>query len=188
VNSQRIFLVRHGETEWSRDSKHTSYTDVDLTEAGRAQSIEAGEKLSGRTFAAVYVSPMKRARVTCELAGWGDRAEPLDDLREWNYGEFEGLTTIEIRKQIPGWTIWTHGPKGGETPVEVGGRAERVLERVSPIEGDILLFGHGHMLRIVASQWIGIGVEGGSKLRLETGTISTLGYERETRVILAWNA
>jgi broad specificity phosphatase PhoE len=186
--SQRIDLVRHGETEWSRDRKHTSRTDVELTRTGERQARAVGESLRGRTYDLILVSPMKRAQRTCALAGWGDRAETLEDLREWDYGDYEGLTTPQIREHVPGWTVWTHGPKGGETLESVRARADRVIAVAAEGDGDVLLFGHGHMLRVIASRWIGLGVEGGARLRLETGTVSELGYERETRVILKWNA
>jgi broad specificity phosphatase PhoE len=186
THAGRLVLVRHGETEWSRDHKHTSYTDLPLTDVGEEQARALGKKIAGHDFAGVFVSPLQRARQTCELAGFASRAEVLDDLREWNYGEYEGLTTLEIRKSRPGWTVWNDGPRGGESPEEVGRRADRVID--SATGGDVALFGHGHMLRVLAARWIGLAPAGGARLRLETATLSTLGYERETRVILTWNA
>jgi broad specificity phosphatase PhoE len=184
----RLVLVRHGETEWSRDHKHTSFTDLPLTETGAEQARALGKRLGGFEFAAIFVSPLLRARQTCELAGFGARAEVLDDLYEWNYGEYEGLTTAEIRKSRPGWTVWNDGPLGGESPAEVASRADRVILG-AVLEGrDVALFAHGHMLRVIAARWIGLPASGGARLRLETATVSTLGYERDTRVILTWNA
>ena len=188
TSSGRLILMRHGETEWSRDHKHTSFTDVPLTAPGADQARALGKRLAGHDFAAVFVSPLQRARQTCEIAGFGSRAEVLDDLREWNYGEYEGLTTIEIRESRPGWTVWSDGPAGGESPDEVGRRADRVIEGAVVGGGDVALFGHGHMLRVIAARWIGLPASEGARLRLETATMSTLGYERETRVILTWNA
>jgi probable phosphoglycerate mutase len=180
--------VRHGETEWSRDHKHTSFTDLPLTETGAEQARALGKRLGGYEFAGVFVSPLLRARQTCELAGFGARAKVLDDLHEWKYGEYEGLTTAEIRKSRPGWTVWNEGPRGGESPEEVGSRADRVIQNTWGDGRDVALFAHGHMLRVIAARWMGLPASGGARLRLETATISTLGYERETRVILTWNA
>lgn len=187
TNAERLVLVRHGETEWSRDHKHTSYTDLPLTEVGEGQARVLKEKLEGYEFSAAFVSPLRRARQTCELAGFASTAEVLEDLREWNYGEYEGLTTRAIREARPGWTVWTEGPLGGETPDDVGARTDRVIDRAAKAPGDVLLFGHGHLLRVLAARWIGQDPRTGSRLRLETATVSSLGYERETRVILTWN-
>jgi broad specificity phosphatase PhoE len=184
----RIVLVRHGETEWSRDHKHTSYTDLPLTEIGAEQARALGKRLAGHDFDAVFVSPRLRATQTCELAGFGARGEVLDDLREWDYGDYEGLTTAEIRRSHPQWTVWEDGPLHGESPEDVGLRADRVIDRIVVDGGDVALFGHGHMSRVIAARWIGLSASGGARLRLETATVSTLGYERETRVILTWNS
>jgi len=184
----RLVLVRHGETEWSRDHKHTSYTDLPLTEVGAEQARALGKRLAGHGFAGVFVSPLRRARQTCELAGFGARAEVMDDLREWNYGRYEGLTTAEIRRSRPGWTVWKDGPLGGESPEDVGSRADRVIQKTWVDDRDVALFAHGHMLRVIAARWIGLAAAGGARLRLATATVSTLGYERETRVVLTWNA
>ena len=183
----RLILMRHGETEWSRDHKHTSYTDLPLTDTGAEQARALGKRIAGHEFDAIFVSPLLRARQTCELAGFGTRAEVLDDLREWNYGEYEGLTTAEIRESRPGWTVWNDGPRGGESPEEVASRADRVIAHAAADGADAALFGHGHMSRVIAARWIGLGAAGGARLRLETATVSTLGYERETQVILTWN-
>lgn len=188
TQSGRLVLMRHGETEWSKTHKHTSNTDLPLTDMGAEQARALGKRLAGFEFDAVFVSPLLRARQTCELAGLAARAEVMDDLREWNYGDYEGLTTPEIREMRPGWTVWADGPLGGESPQEVGSRADRVIEGAAMDAGDVAVFGHGHMLRVIAARWIGLPASGGARIRLETATVSTLGYERETRVILTWNA
>jgi broad specificity phosphatase PhoE len=183
-----IVLVRHGETEWSRDRRHTSRTDIPLTEAGRREAEELPEALAGWSFARVLSSPLSRALDTCRLAGMGERAELSDDLVEWDYGEYEGITTAQIREQRPGWYLWRDGCPGGETAGEVGRRVDRVITAVEGTEGDVALFAHGHVLRVLAARWLGLGPEAGALLKLDTGTLSALGYERETRVITRWNA
>jgi broad specificity phosphatase PhoE len=185
--TQHLYLVRHGETEWSRSHRHTSFTDVPLTEGGRKQARAIGRRLSDLDFSLVLCSPLLRARETCEIAGLIESAQFNDDLREWNYGQFEGLTTREIRRRIPGWTVWTHGPAGGETAEDVRIRVDRVIELAGSHEGNVVVFAHGHLLRALAARWIGIGVADGSRLSLDTGTVSEMGYEREQRVILRWN-
>lgn len=184
----RLYLVRHGETEWSRDHKHTSHTDIPLTETGVRQSSEAGRRLAGHEFAPVLTSPMQRALRTCELAGLRGRAEITDDLKEWDYGDYEGLTTREIRKQVPHWTLWTHGVPNGESAAQITRRVDRVVERVASNKGTAVLFAHGHILRALGARWIGLEVSDGARFRLETATVSILGYERENRVILTWNS
>jgi broad specificity phosphatase PhoE len=183
-----IVLVRHGETEWSRDRKHTGRTDIALTETGRREAAMLREALAGRTFARVLSSPLSRALETCRLAGLGDQVELTDDLMEWDYGEYEGITTAEIRKGRPGWNLWRDGCPGGETAAAVGRRADRVIEPLSGGEGDVALFAHGHVLRVLTARWLGLGPEAGALFKLDTGTLSALGYERETRVITRWNA
>jgi probable phosphoglycerate mutase len=185
--SAEILLVRHGETEWSRSGRHTSRTDLPLLEEGRARAREVGKELAGRTFALVLSSPLRRARETCELAGLGDRAEVTDDLREFDYGEYEGLTTAQIREQRPDWSLWRDGCPGGESPAQVGERADRVLARMRAAGGDAIAFAHGHILRATAARWCGYGVEGGARLLLGAGAIGVLGFERETEAIAAWN-
>jgi probable phosphoglycerate mutase len=188
----QVWLVRHGETEWSRDGKHTSVTDVPLTEAGVAVARELRTKLAGPDFGLVLTSPRSRARHTAELAGFAD-AEVDEDLVEWAYGDYEGVTTPEIRERVPGWTIWTHPTPGGETAAEVTARLDRVVARCKkslesqPVR-PVLVFGHGHALRALAARWIEQPVDEGRFLRLDTATVSVLGYERETPVILRWNA
>ncbi len=182
-----IVLIRHGETEWSRSGQHTSRTDLDLIQEGRERARAVGSELSGREFALVLSSPLKRALETCRLAGFGDQVEIVDDLREWDYGEYEGLTTPQIRQSRPDWSLWRDGCPGGEAPEQVQARADRVLERLRAAGGDGLAFAHGHILRVVAARWIGLTVTGGARLALSAGAISTLGFERETEVLTSWN-
>jgi broad specificity phosphatase PhoE len=183
----RAWLIRHGETEWARDGRHTSRTDVPLTQLGRSQAVAVGRKLTGTSFAAVLSSPRSRALETARIAGFGDRVEVDDDLREWDYGADEGMTTTEIRTDRPGWTIWTGGPRGGETIDQVAARADRVVARVQASSGDVLLFAHGHLLRVFAARWLGLPPPDGKLLALSTATVSVLGWEHETAVVLRWN-
>ena len=183
-----IVLVRHGETEWSEAGKHTSATDLPLNERGRERAKAVAPKLADCEFAAIWVSPLRRARETCELAGFAARAEATDDLFEWRYGDDEGRTTEDIRRDRPGWTVWSDGPLGGETADEVRVRVDSVIDQAIYTPGDTLLFAHGHILRALAARWIGLEVSGGAHLALGTATVSRLGYERDTRAILAWNA
>ena len=183
-----IVLARHGETEWSRDRRHTGRTDIPLTEAGRRQAALLRGALAGRDFARVLSSPLSRALETCRLAGLGDRAELSDDLLEWDYGEYEGIRTAEIRERRPGWNLWRDGCPGGETAADVGRRADRVVAALEGLDRDVAVFAHGHVLRVLAARWLGLGPEAGALFKLDTGTISALGYERETRVITRWNA
>ena len=183
-----ILLVRHGETEWSRDRKHTGRTDIPLTETGRQEAAMLRDSLAGRSFARVLSSPLSRALETCRLAGLGDRVELTDDLLEWDYGEYEGITTAQIREGRPDWYLWRDGCPGGETAADVGRRADRVIASLSGVEGDAALFAHGHVLRVLTARWLGLGPEAGALFKLDTGTLSALGYERETRVITRWNA
>jgi broad specificity phosphatase PhoE len=184
-----IWLVRHGETTWSLAAKHTSRTDLPLTARGEQRAAQAGRLLGGRSFALVLASPMRRALDTCKLAGY--RAEVAPDLREWDYGVYEGRTTAEIQADNPGWTIWTAPPPGGETAAEVGARADRVIARAlaagGDVRGDVVLFGHGHMLRVLAARWLGLEPAAGRLLALSTGSVSVLGYEHGTHVIQHWN-
>jgi broad specificity phosphatase PhoE len=183
-----IALVRHGETEWSRAGKHTGRTDVPLTPAGRKQAEAVGAALRDREFARVLTSPLGRAAETARLAGFGDRAEEREALREWDYGEYEGRTTPQIREERPGWTLWRDGVPGGEPAAEVAERVDRLLAELRSGEGDALVFSHGHLLRVLAARWIGLGPESGSRFGLDPATISVLGHERETPVIRVWNA
>ena len=190
TSAGELVLVRHGETAWSRSGQHTSFSDVDLTPAGEEEARAAAVKLAGRTFAAVFTSPMRRARETCVLAGLAEDAVVTDDLREWNYGDYEGLTTLQIRVTNPGWTIFTGDPPGGETWVQVGARADAIIGRaVAAAEGgDVALFSHGHFLRVLGARWVGLDARDGALLRLDTATICVLGYEHDRRVLRVWNA
>ena len=180
-----LWLVRHGETEWSRSGRHTGTADVALTERGLGAARSLRPRLEGERFDLVLTSPLSRARDTAAEAGFPD-AETDDDLVEWRYGDYEGVTTEEIRKTVPGWTVWTHETPGGETAEQVSLRLDRVLARVGEHER-VLAFGHGHALRALAARWIGHPVTEGRRLKLDTATVSVLGHERETRVVLRWN-
>jgi broad specificity phosphatase PhoE len=182
-----LTLVRHGDTEWSLSGRHTGWTDIPLVPSGRRQAKQLGERLAGRSFAVVLSSPLSRALETCRLAGLGGMVSTDPDLREWNYGDFEGQTSDEIRESIPGWTIWSGPVPGGETASQVGQRADRVMERVLPTAGDVAIFAHGHLLRVLAARWLGLPPEQGALFELATATISRLGWERERRVIELWN-
>jgi broad specificity phosphatase PhoE len=183
----RLFLVRHGETEWSRSGQHTSRTDLPLTPNGVRQAELLARRLASQRFAAVFSSPLRRALETCRIAGLDREAIVTDDLREWDYGQYEGRTTDDIRADEPGWTIWTARIVGGESLEDVGRRVDRVIERALGVDGDVALFGHGHCLRILAARWIELTPAGGARLELSTATVSRLGRERETRVIELWN-
>jgi probable phosphoglycerate mutase len=185
-----IVLVRHGETEWSENGRHTSRTDLPLLEVGRERAARLRPALASYSFAVVLCSPLRRAVETCELAGLDGSAELTDDLREWDYGEYEGRTTPEIRSERPDWDLWQDGCPGGETPEAIGARADRVIARMRTAYddgGDVAAFAHGHILRVVAARWIALGVEGGARLRLSPGTISALGHEHQYTTITRWN-
>jgi broad specificity phosphatase PhoE len=182
-----VVLVRHGETEWSRDGKHTGRTDVRLTERGREQAEALGAALEARRFDLVLTSPLQRASETCRLAGYGEVAQPRDELREWDYGAYEGRRTVEIREERPGWTLWRDGVPGGETGAQVGARVDSVIAELRSLAGDAAVFAHGHVLRVLAVRWLGLEPAAGRLLALDTAMISVLGYERETAVIRVWN-
>jgi probable phosphoglycerate mutase len=183
-----LVLVRHGETEWSAIGRHTSVTDLELTPTGEKQARQLGSRLSGRTFAAVFCSPRQRARRTAELAGLAVTAID-DDLAEWDYGSYEGRTTAQILADRPDWSLWTDGGPGGESPDQITIRVDRVLDRVRPLlsTGDVALVGHGHCLRVVAARWIGLPAAGGALLKLDTATLSELGWEHGRPVVQHWN-
>jgi broad specificity phosphatase PhoE len=187
LRSPELWLVRHGETEWSASGRHTGTTDIELSEAGCRHAGTLRPRLEGQEFVRVLTSPLKRARVTCELAGFGDRAEVVPDLVEWDYGEDEGRTTPEIREDRPGWTVWSHGPRGGETAAEVGRRADAVIALAREADGPVIAFGHGHMCRVIGARWIGLPPEEGVRLKLSTAAISVLGHDRETPAVVRWN-
>jgi broad specificity phosphatase PhoE len=184
-----VWLARHGETEWSRDGRHTGLTEIPLTDLGRRQAEGLGRRLAAHRFALVLSSPRSRATETARLAGFGDVAVIDPELAEWDYGALEGRRTAEIAAEFPGWTIWTGPWPGGETIDQVSARAGRVLARcLAPeVAGDALLFGHGHMLRVLAARWLGLPGESGSLFGLSTATVSVLGWERERRIIESWN-
>jgi probable phosphoglycerate mutase len=182
-----IFIVRHGETEWSKAGKHTGRTDLPLTDAGRRRAAELAPQLAAHSFALVLSSPLVRARETCELAGFGDRAELTDDLLEWDYGEYEGLTTPEIRAERPDWNLWRDGCPDGESASEVGARADRALDRLRSADGDAIAFAHGHVLRVLAARWVEQPPTFGARLALGACAYGILGHERETAVLAGWN-
>jgi probable phosphoglycerate mutase len=186
--SREIWLLRHGATEWSRNGRHTGSSDIPLLPEGEAEARGLAPLLAGQHFAQVWVSPLQRARRTCELAGLGAQAQPNENLREWDYGSYEGITTAEIRQTVPGWSVWTHGCPGGEDAAAVTQRCEALIAQLLALEGNIALFAHGHLLRSLAGTWIGQGAVGGKHLALGTGSQSLLGFERENPVILRWNA
>ncbi len=183
-----IVLVRHGETEWSRDMRHTGRTDIPLTDKGREEAGWLPGALTEWNFTRVIASPLGRAVETCELAGLGDMAERSDTLLEWDYGEYEGITTDEIRRTRPGWSVWRDGCPGGETAADVGARVDPLVEELRDSPGDVALFAHGHLLRVLAARWLGLRPEAGAHLALSTATLSALGSERETAAITRWNA
>jgi broad specificity phosphatase PhoE len=183
----RLWLVRHGETEWSRSGRHTGRTDIPLTDRGREQARMVGERLAGHTFAAVRSSPMSRALDTARLAGFGDRVEVDPDLCEWDYGVYEGRTTPEIREETPGWSVWTHPIPKGESAVDIGRRVDGLIDRLDDVAGDVLVFAHGHVLRVIAARWLELPPTEGRRFVLHTATVSVLGWERETRAIERWN-
>ena len=182
-----LWLVRHGPTEWSVSGRHTSVTDMPLTPEGEAVAATLAERLAGQEFGLVLTSPRQRARRTAVLAGFPD-AHVEDDLAEWAYGEYEGITNDEIRQRVPGWTVWTHPCPGGESGDDVSTRLDRVVAKARAYDGMVLVFGHGHSLRALAARWIEQPVDEGRFLKLDTATISVLGYERETPVVLRWNS
>ena len=183
----RIYLIRHGETAWSLSGQHTGNTDIPLTERGRQQAATLGQFFAGRVFARVLSSPLSRAYDTCQLAGYGTVAELTDDLREWNYGIYEGKKTIDIQQQEPGWSIWNTPVPQGELPAEVGQRVQRIIQCALDTDGDTALFAHGHVLRILAACWIGLAPTEGRLFALGTASVSILGWEHATRVLEVLN-
>ena len=186
--SQSIWLLRHGATEWSRNGRHTGSSDIPLLPEGEEEAKALAPRLRGQSFAQVWVSPLQRARRTCELAGLGAQADVHPDLREWDYGDYEGITTKEIRQTVPAWSVWSHGCPGGEDAAAVTARCQRGIDQLLTIEGDVALFAHGHILRSLAGTWMEQGACGGKHLILGTGTYSVLGFERENRALKHWNA
>jgi len=182
-----VWLVRHGETEWSRLGRHTGRTDVPLTDVGRTQAVAVGRRLADHAFALVLSSPLSRALETARRAGFAEVVETTDDLLEWDYGADEGRTTPDIRRDRPDWTIWRDGPKDGERADDVAARTDRVIARARAATGDVLLFAHGHVLRVLAARWLGQPPSAGGLYALSTATLSVLGWERETAVLERWN-
>ncbi len=182
-----IWLVRHGETAWSLSGQHTGWTDLALNPEGEEQARRLPELLRGKRFAAVFSSPLQRARKTCEIAGYSAGAEYLDDLREFNYGQYEGRTAADIRETVRDWSVWTHPVPGGETVEGVYARTGNVIEKALAVEGDVLLFAHGHLLRLLAAKYLGMAPQAARHLALSTASVSVLGWEKETRVIRRWN-
>ena len=186
--STEVWLIRHGETEWSATGRHTGLTDLPLTDRGRDAARAVAPVLHDHSFSAVFTSPLQRARETCELAGLAVQAQVMDDLHEWEYGDYEGLTTPQIRESRPGWTVWRDGCPGGESAADVGVRADRVVTVLRGVDGDVAVFAHGHFLRVLGARWCGLEPEDGAVLALDTATVSRLGWEREQPVIRTWNA
>jgi probable phosphoglycerate mutase len=182
----RAVLVRHGETEWSRAGRHTSYTDLDLTDDGRAAAAALAPVLAQFTFARVFVSPMRRSAETARLAGCTG-CEVLDELREWNYGDYEGITTAQIRETVPGWTVFTHAAPGGETIEAVATRIDRAIAHVRTVDGDVAVFGHAHALRIFGARWCDLPPIDACHFRLGPASVSVCTYERETPALGVWN-
>ena len=186
-NRPELWLIRHGETEWTVSGAHTGRTDIPLTPGGQQHAAEIGRWLAGRPFALVLTSPLSRARETCRLAGYGDVAQLEPNLREWDYGDYEGKTSAEIRQTVPDWTVWTRPVPGGETIEQVAARTRKVIERALDASGDVALFSHAHCLRVLAACWLGLPPDAGRFFGLDTASLSILGWERETRVIRQWN-
>jgi len=185
--NQVVVLVRHGETEWSRDGRHTGKTDIPLTDGGRRQAKALGAELSAWQFVLVLTSPLARARDTCTLAGYGKDAHVRPELVEWDYGRYEGLTSKQIAVTNPEWSLWRDGGPGGEKATDVGRRVDRVIAEVRGIDGDVLIFAHGHVLRVLASRWLGEAPEDGRHYSLQTAAVSVLGSEHRDPVIRHWN-
>jgi broad specificity phosphatase PhoE len=186
--AQSVCLIRHGETEWSLNGRHTGTTDIPLTENGRNVARQWKPVASQQTFALVMTSPLQRARETCELTGLGQQAEVDNDLREWNYGEYEGLTIKQIQAQRPSWMIFTDGCPKGESPDEIQARIDRVIKRVRAVEDDVALFAHGHFLRCFGARWLGLRAEEGRFFLLDPATVSVLSYYRGIPAVKRWNA
>ena len=188
IELPQVYLARHGETAWSLSGQHTGLTDLPLTEPGEQKAKTLQARLSGLTFAKVFTSPLRRVRRTCELAGFGSRAEVVPELVEWDYGEYEGRRTAEIHAERPDWQLFRDGCPGGESPEDVAARADRVVELVRSVSGNVLLFSSGHFLRMLAARWTGIDTFGARTLMLSTASLSVLGYEHlKQPAIQLWN-
>jgi probable phosphoglycerate mutase len=187
-SAQRVYLVRHGETEWSLSGQHTGTTDLPLTDNGRALARRLAPILADQAFSLVLTSPLRRARETCALAGLAERAVVDPDLLEWSYGEYEGLTPKQIAAKRPGWLIFRDGCPGGESPAQIGARVDRVIGRVREAEGNVALFAHGHVFRVLVARWIGLPPSGGQHFSLDTATLSILGHYHDSPAVKVWNA
>lgn len=183
-----VWLFRHAETEWSVSGRHTGRTDIPLTAAGRRRGARTAERIAGHEWAAVLSSPLGRARETAALAGLGDRAVDREDLLEWDYGDYEGVTTREIQAGRPGWSLWADGCPGGERAADVGARVDRVIEEAVAADGDVAIFAHGHVLRVLGARWVQEPPQFGGRLALSTASICVLGFEHGARVVWRWNA
>ena len=184
---QEVVLVRHGETEWSRDGRHTGKSDIPLTEVGRQEARRLRPELAQWTFALVLTSPLQRAEETCRLAGYGDRAQGRPDLEEWDYGRYDGKTSKEIATTQPDWSLWRDGGPGGESPADVGKRVDRVIAEIRATDGNVLLFAHGHVLRVLTARWLDQPPSSGRHYALQTAALGVLGYEHQDAVIRRWN-
>ena len=182
-----LLLARHGETEWSLNGRHTGITDLPLTANGRQRARKLEPVLAGRRFALVLTSPLQRAIETCRLAGLGEAAQIRDDLHEWNYGDYEGMTTAQIHERDHGWSLWRDGCPNGEQAQDVGARADRLIAEARDTAGEVIFFGHGHMLRVVGARWVGLPPADGGLLGLSTGTLCVLGYEHDLPILARWN-
>jgi probable phosphoglycerate mutase len=187
-NDQKVYVIRHGETEWSLNGRHTGITDIPLTDKGRKNARLLRPVLAKESFGLVLTSPLQRARETCELAGLGQQAEIDQDLLEWNYGEYEGVTSEEIHKENPGWIVFTHGSPGGESPEDVAHRVDRIIVQVRGVKGHVALFAHGHVLRVLAARWLDLSPQAGRHFLLDTGTLNVLSYYRGFPAVKRWNA
>jgi broad specificity phosphatase PhoE len=185
--NNHLWLIRHGETLWSLSGQHTGKTEMELTPTGQAMAKDIGRELAGRQFSLILTSPRVRARETCRLAGYGAAAISEDNLQEWDYGAYEGRTSVDIKKEIPGWSLWRDGVRDGETLASVGARADRVIRRAIDCAGEVALFAHGHILRVLAARWLGLPPDGGRYFALDAGSVSILGYEHQRPVISRWN-
>jgi broad specificity phosphatase PhoE len=187
VAKPELVLVRHGETAWSRDGRHTGKTDIPLTEEGHRQAKALGPELKPWTFALVLTSPLQRATETCRLAGYGKRAQIRLELIEWDYGRYEGMTTKQITQTRPDWSLWRDGGPGGEKAADVGRRVDRVIAEIRATKGDVLIFAHGHVLRVLTARWLGEPPQTGRHYMLQTAALCVLGYEHNDPVIRRWN-
>jgi probable phosphoglycerate mutase len=187
MSEHQLLLARHGETEWSLNGRHTGRTDIPLTENGKRRARGLAPKLADRTFALVLTSPLQRAVETCELAGLGGQGAVREDLREWDYGDYEGITTAEIHERDPDWSLWRDGCPNGEQAKDVGVRADRLIAEAREADGDVIFFGHGHMLRVIGARWVNLAPADGGLLGLGTGALCTLGYEHHLPILVHWN-